>query len=160
MKLLIDTNIILDYLMKREPWAEAAQEIILAIAEEKIEGYITANSLTDIYYLLRKHLGKKEQAKHVLTGLIEIIKILDVNGADCEKALKLDMTDFEDALLICCGERNKVDHIVTRNLKDFEGSPISVSEPDAILKKLQSGDRQESSHLDQHQKPFNFTKNL
>ncbi len=53
MKLLIDTNIVLDALMNREPWAKAAQGVILAIAEEKAEGYVTASSFTDIHYLLR-----------------------------------------------------------------------------------------------------------
>ena len=58
-KLLIDTNIILDALMNRAPWAKAAEDIILAVAEDKAEGYITASSFTDIHYLLRKHLKDK-----------------------------------------------------------------------------------------------------
>jgi len=136
MKLLIDTNIILDALMSRDPWAGAAQNVILAIAEEKAEGYITANSVTDIYYLLRKHLKDKEKTKQALIGLIAIISVLDVNSTDCEKALDAPMSDFEDSLLAYCGKRHKIDRIITRNIKDYEGAPIQAVEPEEILENL------------------------
>ena len=136
MKLLIDTNIILDALMNREPWAKSAQAIILAVAEEKAEGCITASSFTDIHYLLRKHLRDKEKTKQALLGLLTIVSVLDVTGTDCEKAFDLPMPDYEDALLAFCGKRHKVDFIITRNLKHFEGSPVKVSSPEDALKIL------------------------
>jgi len=133
MKLLIDANIILDALMNREPWAEDAQDIILAIAEEKAEGFITASSFTDIYYLLRKHLKDKELTKKSLISLLELVKILDVNSTDCEKAFNVPMTDYEDALLALCGKRHKIDYIVTRNIKHFGESPVKAIESKDIL---------------------------
>lgn len=133
MKLLIDTNIILDALMAREPWANEAQKIILAIAEEEVEGFITASSFTDIYYLLRKHLKDKELTKQYLLNLLSLIKILDVNNTDCEKAFDLPMNDYEDALLAFCGKRHKMDLIITRNKKHFEKSPVKAVEPEDIL---------------------------
>ena len=136
MKLLIDTNIILDAMMIREPWAESAQDIILAIAEEKAEGYITASSVTDIYYLLRKHLKDKEQTKKAIIGLLSIVNVLDVNGIDNEKAFDLPLSDYEDAVLVCCGKRHKMDRIVTRNTKDYKDSPVQAVEPDEIMKDL------------------------
>ena len=136
MKLLIDTNVILDAMMIREPWAQSAQDIILAIAGENAEGYITASTVTDIYYLLRKHLNDKQQTKQALAGLLAVVNVLDVNGVDCEKALDLTMQDFEDALLACCGKRHKVDYIVTRNLIDFKNSPVQAVAPDEILEYL------------------------
>jgi len=136
MKLLIDTNIILDALMNREPWAKPAQEIILAVAEEKAEGCATASSFTDIHYLLRKHLRDKERTKQALLGLLTVVNILDVTGLDCEKAFDLPMSDYEDALLAHCGKRHKVDRIITRNLKHFEGSPVEAVLPEEILKSL------------------------
>jgi len=136
MKLLIDTNIILDAMMNREPWAKAAEKIMLASAEEKIEGCITASSFTDIHYLLRKHLEDKERTKQALVGLLTVVHVLDVNAADCEKAFDLPMSDYEDALLACCGKRHKVDYIVTRNLKHYEGSPVKAAAPEDILKTL------------------------
>ena len=136
MKLLIDTNIILDALMNRAPWAKAAQDIILAVAEEKAEGCITASSFTDIHYLLRKYLKDKEKTRQALLGLLTVVNVLDVTGADCEKAFDLPMSDYEDALLAYCGKRHKVEAIITRNLKHYEGSPVKAVAPEEVLKYL------------------------
>jgi predicted nucleic acid-binding protein len=136
MKLLIDTNIILDALMDRQPWAKAARGIMRAIAAEKAVGYITASSFTDIHYLLLKHLRDKEQTKHALLGLLAVLNVLDVNGLDCEKAFDLPMPDYEDALMAFCSKRHKVDRIVTRNLKHFAGSPVKAVRPEEMLRSL------------------------
>ena len=132
MKLMIDTNIILDAMMEREPWAKAAQNIMLAIAEDKAEGYITASTITDIYYFLRKRFNNRSKIKQTLISLLSLVKVLDVNGADCEMAFDMPMPDYEDALLACCGKRHKMDRIVTRDLKHFIGSPIKASIPEDI----------------------------
>jgi len=136
MKLLIDTNTILDALMNRAPWAKAAQDVILAVAEEKAEGCVTASSFTDIHYLLYKHLKDKEKTKQALLGLLTLVNVIDVNKSDCEKAFDLPMSDYEDALLAYCGKRHKVERIITRNLKHYEGSPVKAAEPEEILKIL------------------------
>jgi len=136
MKLLIDTTIILDALMNRVPWAKAAQDVIIAVAEEKVEGCVTASSFTDIHYLLRKYLRDKEKTKQALLGLLTVVNVLDVTGSDCEKAFDLPMSDYEDALIAYCGKRHKVDGIITRNLKHYEGSPVKAVEPEEILKML------------------------
>ncbi|MDR1192562.1 MAG: PIN domain-containing protein [Peptococcaceae bacterium] len=136
MKLLIDTNVILDALMAREPWAASAQALLITVAEEKAEGCITASSFTDLHYLLRKHLRDNEQTRQLLLGLLASVNVLDVNGTDCEKAFELPMRDYEDALLAYRGKRHKADHIVTRDRKHFDGSPVKVISPDEILRKL------------------------
>jgi predicted nucleic acid-binding protein len=134
-KLLIDTNVILDALMAREPWAASAQALLLTVAEERAEGCITASSFTDLYYLLRKHIEDKEQTKQALLGLLASVNVLDVNGTDCERAFELLMPDYEDALLAYCGKRHKVDYIVTRNKNHFEGSPVNTISPGEFLNK-------------------------
>jgi predicted nucleic acid-binding protein len=136
MRLLVDTNIILDALMAREPWAESAQSVLLAVAEDKSEGFITASTVTDIYYLLHKKIGDKERAKQILLGLFLSITVLDVSGADCEKAFELPMYDYEDALLAHCAKRHKIDYIVTRNPKHFVGSPVKSILPDEVIQLL------------------------
>jgi predicted nucleic acid-binding protein len=133
MKLLIDTNIILDACQAREPWNKTAEMIILACAEEKVAGCITASSVTDIYYILKKDLRSADQTKQTLLKLLALLDVLDVTHADCEKAFELPMSDYDDALLACCGKRHKVDLIVTRNPKHFEGSPVKVVSPDMLL---------------------------
>jgi len=122
--------------MNRAPWAKTAQGIILAAAEDKIEGCVTASSFTDIHYILRKNLKDKEKTKQAQIGLLALVNVLDVTGADCEKAFDLPMRDYEDALLAYCGKRHKVDFIITRNLKHYEGSPVKAIKPEEALKSL------------------------
>ena len=136
MKLLIDTNIILDACLNREPWNETAEKIILACAEDKVTGCITASSVTDIYYIINKELRSAEQAKEAILKMLVLLDVLDVTGTDCEKAFELPMSDYEDALLAYCGKRHKAEYIVTRNPKHFEGSPVKVVTPEDLLKRL------------------------
>ena len=136
MKLLIDTNIILDAFEKREPWCEAAESLLIAVAEEKAEGFITASTLTDLYYLLRKHLQDMDKAKQALLGLLAIVDVLEVTGTDCRNAFDLPIADYEDALLAYCARRHKMDCIVTRNTKHFVGSSVKAIQPDDWLKNL------------------------
>ncbi|MCG9969200.1 PIN domain-containing protein [Pelotomaculum terephthalicicum JT] len=136
MNVLIDTNVILDAMVSRAPFNESAEKLFLLAAEDKITAFITANSVTDIYYLLHKHLHDNTQCRQALLKIFTIFKILDVTGSDCEKALELlTMPDYEDALLATCAKRGKVDCIITRNLKDFSVSPVNALSPDDFLKK-------------------------
>lgn len=116
MKVLIDTNVILDAVMARAPFNTADEAIILLAAAEKIQACITASGVTDIYYILRKQMRDGEQAKLAVRKLMAVITVLDVTGADCEKALDLSMNDYEDALLAQCARRNKASCIVTRDI--------------------------------------------
>ena len=134
MKALIDTNVILDALMSREPFNKFAEEIIMLSAKGKISGCITASSVTDIYYILRKHIKQAEIAKQEILKLINIFSVLDVTGLDCEKACALPMKDYEDALNAYCAKRHKANYVITRDLKHFEGSPVSAISPSDFLK--------------------------
>ena len=136
MKVLIDTNVILDALMKRTPWVRAAEDVLMAVAEEKVTGYITASTFTDLYYLLQKRLQNKDITKQTLLDLIAVVDVLDVTGTDCERAFDLPMTDYEDALLAYCAKRHRVDCIITRNVKHFAGSPIIATLPGDFLETL------------------------
>ena len=114
MKALIDTNVILGAIAAREPFRHDAEKIILLIAAEEAEGYITANSVTDIYYIARKHLPEND-AREALRRLFCVFSIIDVRGDDCLSALSLPVDDFEDAVLTVCGYRAGVDLIVSRD---------------------------------------------
>jgi predicted nucleic acid-binding protein len=136
MNVLIDTNVILDAMLSGFPFNEAAQKLFIMAAEEKINAYITANCVTDIYYLLHKYLHDSVRCKEELRKLFTLFNIMDVTSSDCEKALELPMTDYEDALLAACAKREKIECIITRNVKDFRGSPVKVVSPDDFLKDL------------------------
>jgi predicted nucleic acid-binding protein len=138
MRALIDTNVLLDALTGREPWNAAAEKIVIAAADESFTALMTASSVTDIYYLIRKHTQDKDKAKREMMKLFEIIDILEVNSSDCVKAFELSMPDYEDALQAQCASRNMADCIVTRDKKGFKASPIPAVSPQDFLKKLKN----------------------
>ena len=134
MKILVDTNVIIDALTGREPFRESAEQIFMLTANMIEDMYITASSATDIYYLIRKHLHNTEQAKSTMSKLYQLFGILDATANDCQDALLSDMKDYEDAVISCCAKRNQMDYIVTRNIKDYEKSKVKALLPDDFIK--------------------------
>lgn len=134
MKILVDTNVIIDALTGREPFRESAEQIFMLAANMIEDMYITASSATDIYYLIRKHLHNTEQDKSTMSKLYQLFGVLDVTAKDCQDALLSDMNYYEDAVISCCAERNQMDYIVTRNIKDYEKSKVKVLLPDDFIK--------------------------
>lgn len=141
MKVLVDTNIIIDALTSREPFREAAEQIFILAANQIEDMYITASSATDIYYLVRKYLHHTESAKNVMSKLYDLFSILDVTADDCIEALGADMKDYEDAVISCCAYRNRMDYIVTRNRKDYEHSKVSTILPDELIPLVSQDDK-------------------
>lgn len=133
MNVLIDTNVMLDALMNRTPHNVSAEKIFRFVAEDKLNASITASSVTDIYYFLKKYFLNTNQAKQILTTIFNIFEVIDVTRSDCEKALSLSMDDYADALLATCSKRRRLELIITRNLKDFAGSPVTAITPDDFL---------------------------
>jgi predicted nucleic acid-binding protein len=136
MNVLIDTNVVLDAMLSRSPFAKAAQELFIMAAEENINAHITASSITDIYYLLHKHLHDKKRCKQEISKIIKVFNILDITGSDCKKALELPIADYEDALLAACAKRGKMECIITRNTKDFGSSPVRAVLPGDFLRSI------------------------
>lgn len=140
MKILVDTNVIIDALTSREPFREDAEQIFILAANRIEDLYITASSATDIYYLVRKHLHSTEQAKSVMSKLFELFYILDVTVDDCKEALLTEMSDYEDAVISCCAAHNHIDYIVTRNIKDYEKSKVLTILPEQLLRMISQND--------------------
>lgn len=142
MKAVIDNNVIIDAIAAREPFNVAAEKIVLAAGEEKFQGYITANSATDIYYVMKKACGAV-QAKELLTRLFDVFDVVAVNKKDCQNALMVDMDDFEDALIAVCAKRIDADFIVSRD-GDFlkAKSPIPVISAAVFVGKIENDGRQ------------------
>lgn len=136
MKALIDTNIIIDGLQSRKGFCEDAGHVILSAFD--YDGYVTANSLTDIFYLQRRFFGDKNKAKENLADVMRVFGVLDTTSEDCKNALRSEMPDFEDAILVESAKRNKIDAIVTRNEKDFKGSGLKIYSPVEFLRVLKS----------------------
>ena len=132
MNVLIDTCIIIDALQSREPFNKDAEAVFLSVANRRCVGFLTANSITDIYYLMHKALHSAEET-NVLFNLFEI---LDTCGIDCRRALTSDISDYEDAVMIEAAARAEIDCIVTRNLKDYAGAPMPVYSPAQFVELL------------------------
>ena len=133
MKILVDTNVIIDALTSREPWNESAEKIFIMAANNIVDMYITASSTTDIYYLVRKHLHNAETARQVMGKLYSLVGILEVKEEDCVDALVSPITDYEDAVVEQVARRTGVECIVTRNQKDYEPGLTKVFLPDDFI---------------------------
>ena len=133
MKVLIDTNIVLDYLLRREEFIEDSAELFQAIDSHRIVGYVTATTLTDIFYIARKHTRSIEQARQVVSDILIVMEICPVNRTTLESALASGIVDFEDAVQIACAEG--LDAIVTRD-KGFQSSAVPVLSVRQLLEQL------------------------
>ena len=134
MKILIDTNVIIDALTSRDPWNESAEKIFIMAANNIVDMYITASSATDIYYLVRKHLNNAETARQIMGKLYSLVGILEVKEEDCVDALVSPITDYEDAVVEKVASRKDMDYIVTRNIKDYQAGGTKIILPDDFVK--------------------------
>lgn len=132
MKILIDTNVILDVLLKRQPFCAVGTRV-LSLSQGGIELFVSASAATDMYYIIRKNLGSKNSAVALLKNLFSSVAAASVTDAEIRRAIDLDWGDFEDAVQYAAGERLSVDYIVTRNVADFKLTDLPVVTPEALL---------------------------
>ena len=138
MRLMIDTNIILDVLLEREPYYTHSKAVLDLCENKNIQGFISASTATDIFYLIRKGLGNTDEAYKALGHILDIVKVLTVTNTDVNNAFLQKARDFEDCLLATCAKSNKCAGIVTRNKKDFLNFNISLFSPEEILEMISS----------------------
>ena len=134
--ILIDTNIILDVVQEREPFKSVAKQIIALCIKKEINGFVTAHSLCDIFYILRKDKTISERLS-LIANLCKYLTVISERQTDFEIiAEDKETKDLEDSLQMICAEKSNLDYIVTRNVKDFEKSKIPAIEPEAFLELL------------------------
>lgn len=133
-KILIDTNVLIDYLLEREPFFNDAKEVILSCIDGKVKGCIAAHSISNMFFILRKDYNAKERREI----LINLCKIFDVEEIDKTKLLSglanEGFSDFEDCLQMECAKSYQADYIVTRNVSDYTTSEVKAIEPRDYLK--------------------------
>lgn len=129
MRIVIDTNVIMDILLKREPFFQTSYAALKAAAEQDMECMVSASAITDIYYLLCRGLKDSALATQALERLLQIISIADVLGIDIQTALSTGMKDFEDAVVHSIAARYEAELILTRNVKDFSAAAMKVVTP-------------------------------
>lgn len=131
MRILIDTNVVLDFLQERQPFVENAAKLFARIDTGEIEGFITATTITNIYYILRKAVGTAV-AENAIAQILNDLNICAVDRAVLEQALDLNFEDFEDAVQYACAVAQNVDTIVTRDAAGFVNAEIPVVLPEAL----------------------------
>ena len=127
------TNIIIDMLLERDPFAEASCMALSLCEKHRIEGFVSISSVIDIYYLVRKYTHSTELAYKAVGKLLEIVKVCSVTNNDVLTAYQRKARDFEDCLVATCAKSIHCDCIVTRNKKDFEEFDILPLTPEELL---------------------------
>lgn len=138
IRILLDTNILLDYILTREPFYDNAKKIILACINGTVKACIAAHSISNMFFILRREYESKERRKL----LLNICKIFDIEGIDKEKLISGlendDFFDFEDCLQMECARAYEAKYIVTRNVSDYDNSVIQAILLEDFLKILES----------------------
>ncbi|GHV76378.1 DNA-binding protein [Spirochaetia bacterium] len=133
MKVLLDTNIILDIVEKREPHYHDSYEVFLLAAKKVVDAIVGAGSITDIYYINRKSCSDSEQALNSIVNLLKVIIPVDTKADDIRTAIGLGFPDFEDAVICATAIREQAGYIITRNIDDFSASPVQAVTPEQFL---------------------------
>lgn len=135
MRILLDTNVVLDVLQAREPFARPATRLFARIECGEIEGVLCATTLTTLDYLLNRAMPR-EQAKAILQRLLGLFGVAAVTRTVLEAALASSMPDFEDAVLAYAASQAGAERVITRNPRDFRDSPVPVMDPIEFLAQL------------------------
>jgi predicted nucleic acid-binding protein len=135
VKVLLDTNIILDVALERQPYFEASEQILALAEQGQITGYISASTFSDLYYVIRKNKGRKS-ALDFLGKVSGFCQVATVDQAAISMALTANFKDFEDAIQYSTAVINHLDAIVTRNSQDFARATLKIMTPDILIQEL------------------------
>lgn len=139
MKLLLDVDVLLDVLADRTEFVEASGHVLSLVETGRAEGWISAHTVTTLYYLLSRALGGN-RAKRVLGDLLTILRVVPVDGQRLAEALDSPMKDFEDAVQVACAQAADVRFIVTHNLKDFRKADVPALSPTELIAAIAATD--------------------
>ena len=132
MKVLIDTNVILDVILKRQPFYDFSAKV-LELADKGVEEYISASAVTDIFYLAYRDLKDRDKVIGLMKDVLEISKIISVSEKEIFNAFDLNWKDFEDAVQYSAALSNGIDIIVTRNMKGFSQAEVKICTPEEVI---------------------------
>lgn len=139
MRVVVDNNVIIDALKPNPQFEAEAQRILQLASVKEIDGFVNANSLTDIFYVLRKAHGA-DKAKAMLRKLLLLLDVIGLDPDDCMNALEFPMSDFEDAVVAVCAEKVKADFIVTRDENFIKANTtVKAVTPKQLLADMEDG---------------------
>lgn len=137
MKVLLDTNIIVDVALQREPFFDESYQVLSLVQLKLVEGYVSASTFGDLYYIIRKQKGR-EATLDFLRRLATICQVATVDSAAISLALTSNFKDFEDAIQYSSAIINHLDAIVTRNSQDFTNVALRILTPNQLIQQLES----------------------
>jgi predicted nucleic acid-binding protein len=135
LRVLIDTNVVLDVLQVREPFFEASKRLLAAAETGGVQGMIAAHTVTTLFYLISKDKSSG-QARTTITNLLQFLKVASVDQSTIEQALNLSYPDFEDAVQMLSAVQSKCDFLISRNVDDFKPGLLPVLSPVDFLATL------------------------
>ena len=144
MRAILDTNVVVDVLQRREPWFQDGAVIFRAIANKRVTGCLTAKQIADLYFFSRKQFKGEEnvdaRARQVVGKILSLFEPIDTLGIDCQNALGINNGDYEDAILIESAARAGVEYIVTRNPAHYKASSVQVYSPAEFVRFIRRQD--------------------
>lgn len=138
MKLLIDTNIVLDVLLKREPFYQDAVKVMNLAQYDDVQEYVSASAVTDIYYIAYKQIKDRKLVLELIKRLLMVVAVAAVSEQEIRNALETGWKDFEDAVQYSVALLNEMEGLITRNPKDYEQTNINIWSPEQVLKEYEN----------------------
>lgn len=134
-KIFVDSDVILDLLCKREPYYQDAAAVFTLCDKKQLNLYTTSLVFANVYYILRKIVGI-ENAKKLVKKIRLLVHVISVEEKEVDLALNSQFSDFEDALQYFTAAEHKIKIILTRNIKDYKGTAVSIQTPEQFIKML------------------------
>jgi predicted nucleic acid-binding protein len=132
LRVLIDLNVILDVLQRRDPFYEASSRVLAGAETLEFQGWVAAHSVTTLFYLLSKH-HTVERTRMVIGELMRFLSVATVDQSVIEQALTLPYSDFEDAVQMMAAVQAGMTHLVTRNVQDYRAGPLPAVLPAELV---------------------------
>lgn len=140
MRILVDTNVVLDVVLARKPWVAEATDLLDRAARRELDGFVAAHSVTTVFYVVERERDRRT-ALTAIGDLLSVVGVAEVGSADFQRALTFGLKDFEDAVQVAASLRIGADFLVTRNAKDYKDAPVSVKAPGELLALLAATSR-------------------
>ena len=138
--LLLDTNVILDVLLRREPWATEAVILLDALNRGAARGFISAHSFTTVHYIVERAAGRPA-ARTAVSDVLHILDVVPLDRSDFQRALTLGVADYEDAVQVAAYLRSGADYLVSRDTKHFRTASVHLHPPGEMVAILTSSRR-------------------
>ena len=139
MRLLIDKNVILDVLLRREPFCTMAEKVLSLPKNTGVEKYFSASAVTDVYYIAYRQIKNREVVRELLGRVLQTVKIATVTAEDIRAAFALNWKDFEDAVQYSVAKTNHFDGIVTRNMEGFDADDeVKIFTPEELCEHIKT----------------------